>query len=67
MSVDDGRLFVRVGDLLTSRPESQAVHIRPASLVCLDLRAEGRMLWEREVPGAEWAFDGAPVCCLMSH
>ncbi|MEA1950672.1 MAG: PQQ-binding-like beta-propeller repeat protein, partial [Planctomycetota bacterium] len=31
-------------------------------MICLDLEAEGRLLWRIEPENDDWAFEGAPVC-----
>ncbi len=53
MTIFGNRLFARLGS-------SDAAVDEPASLVCLDLAAEGRLLW-KIAPGEGWAFDGSPL------
>ena len=60
MTVFQGRLFARMGTALTGQPQDAAAAIRPGYLVCLDLAAQGRLLWKIE-PDEGWAFDGSPL------
>lgn len=65
MTVHDGKLFARVGSQVTSR-SLESYESRPGGyLVCLDLAAEGRLVWKpdgRILPdGDQWAFEGAPI------
>ena len=48
-----------MGSGVTSLPQGQSADIRPGYLVCLDLAAEGRLLW-KIAPEEGWAFDGSP-------
>jgi len=60
MSVCDGRLYARMGTALTGGPQQLAHTVRPGYLVCLDLAAEGRLMWKIR-PEEGWAFDGSPA------
>ncbi len=60
LTVADGRLYARMGPPITSTPQQAGVSSVASSLVCLDLRAEGKLLW-RAAAEEGWAFDGAPV------
>ncbi|MCD4727128.1 MAG: PQQ-binding-like beta-propeller repeat protein [Pirellulales bacterium] len=53
MTVFRNRLFARMGSPVLSSDE-------PGYLVCLDLAAEGRLLWKIE-PEEGWAFEGSPL------
>jgi len=60
LMIADGRLYARMGPPITNPPQQPGPSVAAGSLVCLDLRAEGKLLWT--VPADEgWAFDGAPV------
>ncbi len=60
LTIADGRLYARMGSPITNPPQQPGVSVASGSIVCLDLRAEGKLLWR--VPAEEgWAFDGAPV------
>jgi outer membrane protein assembly factor BamB len=54
------KLYVKIGSGVTNLPQGQSTVLRPDYLVCLDLAAEGRLLW-KITPEEGWAFDGAPV------
>ncbi|MGD9126170.1 MAG: PQQ-binding-like beta-propeller repeat protein [Planctomycetia bacterium] len=59
----DDRLYARLGTPLTNRAgmaiETEA--LGRDTIVCLDLKAEGRLVWRIEPDGKDWAFDGTPV------
>ena len=60
MTAFDGRLLARMGSPITVRPQQPSSASGSSSLVCLDLEAEGKLLW-RVVAGEGWAFEGSPV------
>jgi len=60
VTIAEGKLYARVGSPITGQPQVIAGNVQPASLVCLDLEAQGRLLWKIE-PGDGWAFEGAPL------
>ena len=60
MTVFQDRLFARMGSPVTGQPQDAAAAVGPGYLVCLDLAAEGRLLWKVE-PEEGWAFEGSPV------
>ncbi len=60
MTVRGNKLFAYLGTGITSFPQGEPASIRSGHLVCLDLSAEGRLLWKIE-PEEGWAFDGSPV------
>jgi len=60
LTIADGRLYARIGSPITNPLQQPGMSVAAGSIVCLDLRAEGKLLWN--VPADEgWAFDGAPV------
>jgi len=61
LTIFQDKLFARMGSAITGFPQgSPPSAVRPGSLVCLDLTAEGRLLWKID-PENGWAFEGAPV------
>ena len=65
MTVFDGRLYARMGSTVTNQPQAGAgvpsrSALGPGYLVCLDLKAEGRLMW-KIAPEEGWAFEGSPV------
>ena len=60
MTVFQNRLFARMGSPVTGQPQGATAALRPGYLVCLDLAAEGRLLWKVE-PEEGWALEGSPV------
>ena len=60
LTIADGRLYARMGTPITNPPQQPGVSIAAGSIVCLDLRAEGKLLWKISADEG-WAFDGAPV------
>jgi outer membrane protein assembly factor BamB len=60
LTVCEGRLYARLGSALTAFPQHAAIPLVPSSLVCLDLEAEGKLLW-KAVAEESWAFEGAPL------
>lgn len=60
ITIDEGRLFARIGSSVTGRPQQADPAIRPGALVCVDVAGQGRLLWKIE-PENGWAFEGAPV------
>jgi outer membrane protein assembly factor BamB len=60
MTVCDGRLYACMGSAVTSQPQQASAPVVPGSLVCLDLEAQGKLLWKVE-PEEGWAFEGAPL------
>ncbi len=51
LTVQGGRLFC-----------SMRSPVGGCYLVCLDLEAEGRLVWRIEPENDDWAFEGSPVC-----
>lgn len=65
MTVSDGRLYARMGSTVTNQPQADAAFVtapvvRRGYLVCLDLAAEGRLMW-KVTPEEGWSFEGSPV------
>ncbi len=66
MTIDDGRLYARMGDPTTVRPRS-TLHESDSSIVCLDLkRGEGKLAWKVDASSLDpqSAFEGSP---LVAH
>ncbi|MEX0679007.1 MAG: PQQ-binding-like beta-propeller repeat protein [Pirellulales bacterium] len=65
MTAHDGKLFARMGSQVTSHSLESYESRSGGYLVCLDLSAQGRMVWKpdgRMLPDDDkWAFEGAPV------
>jgi hypothetical protein len=59
MTVFRDRLFARMGSTVTDQARGSTPD-RAACLVCLDLAAEGRLLW-KIAPEEGWAFEGSPL------
>ena len=60
LTIADGRLYARLGTPVTNSPQQPGVASSGGSIVCMDLRAEGKLLW-RAAAEEGWAFDGVPV------
>jgi outer membrane protein assembly factor BamB len=60
LTVLGNRLLARMGSPLTGECENASAAFGRGYLVCLDLSAEGRLLWKVE-PEEGWAFEGSPV------
>ena len=60
LTVSGGRVLARLGSAATSQPQSPNLLVHPGHLVCLDLAAQGRLLW-KIAPEPGWAFEGAPL------
>ena len=60
MTIRDGRLYARMGSAVTSQPQQASSPLAPGCLVCLDLEAEGKLLW-KATPEEGWAMEGAPL------
>jgi len=61
MTAFEGKLYARMGPAVTSRPRTSMSSGSRGYLVCLDLEAEGRLLWKIEPEDDAWAFEGSPV------
>ncbi len=61
MTVQNGKLFARMGSAVTSRPREQSPAGGHGYLVCLDLEGEGRLLWKVTPEEEGLALEGSPV------
>jgi outer membrane protein assembly factor BamB len=61
MTVKDGKLFAKMGPSVTNRPADSSPTAAGGYLVCLDLEAEGRLMWRITPDDKGWAFEGSPV------
>lgn len=61
LTVDDRRLYARMGSAITGFGREAAPARRPGYLVCLDLEAEGRLVWKIAPPEPGYSFEGSPV------
>ena len=60
LTLHAGKLYAWMGSHVTNQPLIEASNIKPGYLVCLDLQAEGKLLWKIS-PEEGWMFDGTPV------
>lgn len=62
LTIQGNRLFARMGSPVTIRsPEARLAPIATSSLVCLDLEAQGRLVWRQVPPDPQSCFEGSPV------
>ncbi|HWB08064.1 MAG TPA: PQQ-binding-like beta-propeller repeat protein [Pirellulales bacterium] len=67
MTVRNRRVYARMGSPLTSRINEPLLFARHSYLVCLDLDAEGKLVWEvsdrldEDENDRSWSFEGSPV------
>ncbi len=64
MTVFRRRLYARMGNPVTGGVNDMFGQPRPGFLICLDLEAQGKVLWDsrRSLPREEgWTFEGSPV------
>jgi outer membrane protein assembly factor BamB len=61
LTVSGSRLYARLGSPVTVDAADGAAGHRPGYLVCLDLAAEGKLLWKIAPPGEGWNFEGTPL------
>jgi len=62
LTVFGEKLFARMGASATGRPPSAAETGAETSLVCLDLRREGQLVWRITPEKEDTAFEGSPLC-----
>ncbi|HUY88531.1 MAG TPA: PQQ-binding-like beta-propeller repeat protein [Pirellulales bacterium] len=65
MTAYNRRLYARMGNPATSGSHDMFGQPPQGYLVCLDLKAQGKLVWDsrRSMPGEEgWTFEGSPVC-----
>lgn len=60
MTCADNRLYARMGSQVTTRPV-ESFDTQTGNLVCLDLAAQGRLVWKIAPDDDKWAFEGAPL------
>jgi outer membrane protein assembly factor BamB len=60
MTAYRGRLYARMGSAVTSRPQQPVATTGNGYLVCLDLEAEGRLVWKSTAEEG-WAYEGSPL------
>ncbi len=61
MTVHQGRAYARMGSSVTSWPRDDTKQSRAGYLVCLDLNAEGRLVWKTTPEDDGFAFEGSPI------
>ncbi len=61
MTVQSERLYARMGTSVTDRPPNAAPTGGAGYLVCLDLAAQGRLVWKTVPDDPSWAFEGSPI------
>jgi outer membrane protein assembly factor BamB len=61
MTAHQHRLYARMGPPLTMSLDQPAGNERRGFLVCLDLKAQGRLLWKIYPEHEKLAFEGSPV------
>lgn len=61
MTVCGGKAYARMGSSVTSWPREDAKGSRAGYLVCLDLEAEGRLVWKVAPDENGLALEGSPV------
>jgi len=62
LTAHGNKLFARMGSQVTGTVQGNLPARSTGHLACLDLQAEGRLLWSIFPPDEAWAFEGAPVC-----
>lgn len=61
LTVHRGKAYARLGATTTVGRRGEVPHGRSGYLVCLDLEAEGRLLWKVAPDADSFAFEGSPV------
>ncbi|WP_040594024.1 outer membrane protein assembly factor BamB family protein [Schlesneria paludicola] len=66
MTIDEGRLYARMGSPVTCPSTSELRPARASELVCLDLNQEGKLLWKLTaddlfVDDDSWQYEGSPI------
>lgn len=62
LTAQGNKLFARMGSQVTAGVQGNPAAPSNGHLVCLDLQAEGRLLWSVFPPEESWAFEGTPLC-----
>jgi outer membrane protein assembly factor BamB len=60
LTVHQRKAYARAGSQVTVRP-LESFDSRGNYLVCLDLEAQGRLLWKIKPDDEKWSFEGAPL------
>jgi len=60
MTAHGGRLYACMGSQVTNRP-FETFDSQRGYLVCLDLSAQGRLMWKIAPDDDKWSFEGAPL------
>ncbi len=61
MTIHGNYLYARMGAPITSQAAEFLAQPDRAYLVCLDLNAQGRLVWRADVDEEGWAFEGSPA------
>jgi len=61
LTIQGRRLLARIGPPVTSALFDGQPATPKSYLVCLDLKAEGKLLWDLAAESKEWSFDGTPL------
>ena len=66
LSIDEDRLYARLGTVVAPAARNRGLRPPVSSLVCLDLRRQGDLAWivkadDIDGEAGRWAFDGAPL------
>ena len=62
MTAFGSRLYVRLGNPVTSSQSEQPLPMDKGCLACIDLVRQGSLVWRIEPPDEKWAFEGSPLC-----
>ncbi len=65
LTVADHKLYVRMGSMVTSGGGELSNRRSRGYLLCLDLRAQARVVWKIIPEDSRWAFEGAP--CVVGN
>jgi outer membrane protein assembly factor BamB len=60
-TVVDGRFYARMGSPFTHTASRSRLAQRSNYLICLDLRADGRIVWKLDAESPLWSFEGSPL------
>lgn len=56
-----GKLFARMGNPVTGSQSEQPIPSSQGYIACLDLAAEGKLLWRAAPLEERWSFEGSPL------
>lgn len=65
MTVVDDKLYVRMGSMITSGAGELSTRRVRGYLLCLDLKAQARVVWKILPEDSQWSFEGAP--CVVGN